>query len=44
MIDSGIFDKKDIINWEDKIQANKTWAKAQEYVQSWWPAKKDMRP
>ena len=25
-IDSGMFDKKDIINWEEKTKADKTWS------------------
>ena len=34
MIDSGVFDKKDISNWEDNIQADKIWAEAKEYFQN----------
>ena len=33
LIDRRMFDKKDIINWEDKIKANKTWIKAKKYFQ-----------
>ena len=28
MIDSGMFDKKDITDWEDNVKDDKTWAKA----------------
>ena len=33
MIDSGIFNKRDRIDWEDRTKNNKTWPKATKYFQ-----------
>ena len=41
MINNGIFHKKDIINWEDRTNINKTWAKAKSTFRRRWPGKKD---
>ena len=43
MIHNGMFEKKDTIEWEDKIKTSKTWAKAKEYFQKLWSVNKDAR-